>query len=181
MSLITIRTAVADAIRAALPSQVRVEGHGGRFDLGELRRVSTRPPGVFVAVLAFEEIGQYGSYQLTLAAYLVTADAPGTSRGDAALALAGGLARIVRGNRWGLDESEGVPENIAGRNLYGAAIDKHGIAMWGLTWRQRFELLDEDDPDQALNDFITYHGEIDVDPTQNGEPTVADTVQLPQE
>lgn len=181
MSLATIRTAVVDTLRDRLPAPVKVDAHGGRFDGGELKRVSMHPPGVYVAVLGFEQLGQTDSYQLALAAYLITADRPGSDRGEEALLLANTLQAAVKGNDWGHDQAEGVPERISGRNLYGASIDRHGIAMWALSWRQRFELFDDEDPGQALNDFITYHGEIDVDDTQDGEPAVVDTVELPQE
>ncbi len=46
MSLETLRAAVIEIIQTAVTDAIPCTPHGGRFDLGELRRVSAKAPAV---------------------------------------------------------------------------------------------------------------------------------------
>jgi hypothetical protein len=175
-----IQDAVVATIKSGLTDLKTVEAHGGRFDAGEIRRVTAQAPAAFIAVLNFRQVDDRGSNLVTLGAFVTAKDLPGNLRTKQAGALVSALASFIAGNRWGLDDAEGIPQGINGRNLYGSSVDRKGVALWAITWQQRFEL--DDAPDlEELNSFITYHGAIDVDPLQDGEPLAADTVTLPQE
>lgn len=181
MSLITLRDAIAAELAAAIPELKTCEGHGGRFDLQELRRVAAKAPAVFVACLGFGDAEEEGdtTAELSWAAYVVTKDAPGKPRDEAALAIAQALAVHIPGNRWGLDDAEGRPEGIRGQNLYSDRLDKQGVAMWAISWRQRMNLGGAVDSAE-LAAFVTFHAEHSMAPG-DGEPAATDEVTLPQE
>ena len=90
---------------------------------------------------------------------VLTRDAPGLPRGTAARNLVDALElQIFQGvdrtdektgetrcsNRWGLD-GVGPVEQVRSQNLYSGMIDKHGVALWAVSWRQSVRLrpLDE--------------------------------------
>jgi len=175
-----IQDAIVATIKNGLTDLKTVEAHGGRFDAGEIRRVSAKAPAAFIAVLNFRQLNNHGSHMVTLGAFVTARDLPGNLRTKQAGALVSALATFISRNRWGLDDAEDIPQGISGRNLYGSNVDSKGVALWAITWQQRFELDDQVDVEE-LNSFITYHGAIDVDSIQDGEPLAADTVTLPQE
>lgn len=180
MSLLAIRDAVVDEFQAATElSQLKtLAPHGGRFDIEELRQIAAKAPALFVAILQVSDTeegsdGLVGDVQF--GAYVVTKDHPGQERDVGALALVQAVGLRIVGNRWGLDAAEGRPERIRADNLYGQAIDKHRIAMWGITWRQRMVLGGELDPatlDALQFIDVTY----DLDPDSEAEPEHSDSV-----
>ena len=119
------------------------EVHDGRFDLGELKRISTRTPAVYVACLGTPRMEDPGTEQTDavkqLAIYVVTKNAPGLSRGEAARNLVEALETYLPRARWGL-RGIGAAENVRSENLYGGAIDRQGIALWAVSWRQALRL-----------------------------------------
>jgi len=180
VSLLAIRNAVvADLQGASELSQLETcEAHGGRFDIEELRHVAAKAPAVYVAILQVSNTeegfeGLAGDVQF--GAYVVTKDHPQQSRDVGALAIVQALQLRLVGNRWGLDAAEGRPERIRADNLYGRAIDKHHIAMWGVTWRQRLVIggaLDAATLDALQYVNVTY----DLDPDSPDEPEYSDNV-----
>lgn len=175
-----IQDAIVSTIKSGLTDLKTVEPHGGRFDAGEIKRVSARAPAAFVSILNTRQAGRSDSDVVTIGLFVSAKDLPGNHRGAQAGALVSALLALVKNNRWGLDDAEGIPQGVNSRNLYGTNVDRQGIALWAITWQQQFEIGDEPDLEE-LNSFITYHGAIDVDPLQDGEPLAADTVTLPQE
>ena len=133
------------------PGLKTCEVHDGRFDLGELRRVSTRTPAIFVACLGTLEVESRGTGQVDavkqLAAYVITRNSVGLPRGQAARNLVDGLEiYLLRGReedarpgRWGLS-GVGPAERIRAQNLYSGPIDKQGIALWAVSWQQKLLL-----------------------------------------
>ncbi|CUR45508.1 hypothetical protein BN2364_1067 [Alloalcanivorax xenomutans] len=183
MSLISIQQAIVDGFKAALPALQTCERHGGRFDAGELNRISRRVPALFVASLNIGDVrsGHDGlSCDVTYGAFLITKDQPGQSRDLVSLALLDAALKTVADNRWGLDAAETLPANISASNLYGANIDRQAVAMWGITWRQRMNAGSDVD-DSELADFLTFHADYDVAPGVDDNPIATDHVALPQE
>lgn len=154
----TARQAIVAAIQAELGPDVTVEAHGGRFDRAELARYSKRAPAVLVAALGFPRVAERPRARpsVQFAAFVVCRDAPGASRDTQALTLAEALVRLIPGNRWSLDDLE-APEPPSAQNLYNGDIDRLGIAMWAVSWRQVVALTPLRDI-ADLADFATFHG-----------------------
>lgn len=182
MSLLTLRQAIVDDLKANVPNLKTCEGHGGRFDATELKRVAMRAPAVFVACLGLADVeeGHDGvAGTLTWGAFVVTRDTPGSSRDQAALAVLQAILVRLPGNRWGLDQAEGRPERVSAQNLYSATVDRLGVALWAVSWRQRMVIGGELDP-AMLDVFATFDARYDLDTSQDGEPVAEDTVTMPQ-
>ncbi|SBW13035.1 conserved hypothetical protein [uncultured Alphaproteobacteria bacterium] len=129
------------AIRAALPELREVAEHPGRFDLDEAKRIFAAVPGVRVAFLGVSHFERdpagYLDAVCTFAAVIAT-NASGQQAQSAAsfaAAIACAIAVLADRNDWGLD---GVDAAQVTRidNLYGAAVDSFGLALWGVAWSQ---------------------------------------------
>ncbi|MDH5185173.1 MAG: DUF1834 family protein [Gammaproteobacteria bacterium] len=180
MTLLELRAAIVANIKAAFPTLKTCDGHAGRFDLTELKRISTRAPAVYVACLAIGSAEENGdiSAEISWAAYVITRDEPTVKRDESALAIVHALIAHIPGNRWELDDAETRPVAIRAQNLYSASIDKQGIAMWAITWRQQMNLGGAVNLAE-LNAFVTVHADHSLAPG-NDEPAAIDEVTLEQ-
>lgn len=161
MSLLALRTAIVNGLAAQLGASVRsVEAIAGRIDDAELKRMLANAPAAFVAVLGVPEAdrNRSGQYELTatVVVFLATASRPGSPRDAAALTLATALLQIVPTNAWGLADAN-EPQGIRAENLYSTALDKQGLALWAVTWRQEI-CVGGLDP-ATLVDFKTFHAD----------------------
>ena len=144
----TYRRMIGDAVRAAMPELKDVSGHPGRFDLEELRRTSVRAPAVRIAILGAPRIGEVSDERiratLSMAAFVITKDAPGLPRDEAAVNITEGLIRLVSLNQWQADGQAGfgigLPEEIRADNVFAAATDRAGVALWAVSWKQTLVL-----------------------------------------
>lgn len=185
MSTVAVRTAIVNTIRTALGATAKhVGAHSGRFDAGELARVSVNAPAVFISALAQSGINNSnGSSSATVswAAFVVTTNVPQVPRDVSALLVVDILKRVIPDNRWGLEEeAESLPKNIQAQNLFSADIDARGVAMWALSWQQ--DIADATDINTLFNelsDFLRMDTTTDVDPAQGQEPELVQTVELP--
>ena len=128
------------------PQRVDCAVHDGRFAPDELDRFVVRAPAVRVAALAAADAldsggqpdgGELVTIDLRLAAVVIAAEIPGTSRGEAARALAD---RIMFGIalEYGWHPAAGEPREIRAGNLYSGKLDaSKAIALWGVSWRQQ--------------------------------------------
>ena len=128
------------------PQPVDCAVHDGRFAPDELDKFVVRAPAVRVAALAAADAldsggepdgGELVTIDLRLAAVVIAADSPGTSRGEAARALAD---RIMYGialeSAW--LPAAGDPREIRAGNLYNGKLDaSKAIALWAVSWRQQ--------------------------------------------
>lgn len=177
MSLLTLRQAIVDDLTANLPALKTCEGHGGRFDANEVKRVAAKAPALFVACLGVSDTdeapdGIAGTVQW--GAFVVARDTGASGRDEGGLAILQALLLHLPGNRWGLDQAEGRPQAIRAQNLYSATVDKMGVAMWAVSWRQRMVIGAELDP-ATLDVFATFDAVYDLDqPTGSGEPEAND-------
>tara|TARA_B100000700_G_scaffold140319_1_gene156343 strand:+ start:230 stop:775 length:546 start_codon:yes stop_codon:yes gene_type:complete len=175
----TVRQAIVTSLGDALGAPVLIESHGGRFDRAELARYSKRAPVVLIAAMSLPSVGERGSMTLPtvqFAAFVICRDAPGEPRDTQALTLAEALVRHITGNRW---EQESVqrPERINAENLYSGEIDRLGIAMWAVSWRQAIELSSRRDP-ATLADFERYRATHQVG--TDDDPDTKSQADLPQ-
>lgn len=143
MTIIDVLEAIQAGVNAALPALKRCEVHGGRFDLKELRRVATKTPAVFVSLLAAPEIKVVVTGErdvtLSIAIYIITADKPRLPRNVSAINILQALLLLIPINDWGLKKIN-PPELITAQNLYSGDVDKHGIAMWAISFKQTVRL-----------------------------------------
>ena len=79
-----------------------------------------------------------------LAAFVVTRDRTGEPRGKAARAIAAALLLLIPRARWGLADF-GTAERLQARNLYSGEVDKEGVALWMVSWRQTLRLETDED------------------------------------
>jgi hypothetical protein len=143
MSIMTLLNAIKMAIHTALPELRRCEVHGGRFDLAELKRVATQTPAVFVSLLATPSLETPGTgehdIELSIAIYVVTSDKVSLPRVVSVVNLTQALLMLIDLNKWGLVKV-GLPADINSQNLYSGDVDKHGIAMWAISFKQKIRL-----------------------------------------
>ncbi|NDV20922.1 hypothetical protein GO013_16040 [Pseudodesulfovibrio sp. JC047] len=183
MSLETLRTGIVGSIDAVTPDSVTCDSHGGRFDEKELRRISAKAPAAFVAMLGFSDLkASGGDYEAVVSwgIFVVAKDIPKVSRDLVALSVVDVLARHVAGNTWGMDDVLGVPVGVRADNLFAASIDKIGVAMWAVTWRQHMRIGQAmpDDVLATLDLFSTFDAKF---PVGADVPTAEDKVSLPQD
>lgn len=145
MSIMTLLNAIKTAINTELPELRRCEVHGGRFDLAELKRVATQTPAVFVSLLATPSLETPGTgehdIELSIAIYVVTSDKVSLPRVVSVVNLTQALLMLINLNKWGFTKTKiGVPADINSQNLYSGDVDKHGIAMWAISFKQKIRL-----------------------------------------
>ncbi|MDQ7091758.1 MAG: DUF1834 family protein [Methylococcales bacterium] len=143
MSITDVLDAIQTKVDEALPALRRCEVHGGRFDLKELRRVATKTPAVFISLLAAPEIKivATGERDITLliGVHIVTSDKPRLPRNVSVINILQALLLLIPINDWGLKKID-PPESINAQNLYSGDVDKHGIAMWAISFKQTVRL-----------------------------------------
>ena len=131
--------AIAGDLRTRLPALKTCEVHDGRWDAEEVKRWVVATPAVLVSWLGTAKTETPGllwtDCEQQLAAFVVTRDAPGLGRGEAARALVDWLLLYVPRARWGMSDI-GEATGLRAANLYSRAIDKTGVAMWMVSWRQ---------------------------------------------
>ena len=96
-----------------------------------------------VACLGVAEVEDSGDERsdavLQLAALTIVRDTPGLGRATAATAIVDRLILGIPRDRWGI-AGIGAARNLRAENLYSGEIDKTGVAIWGVLWRQTLNL-----------------------------------------
>lgn len=166
-----------EAVRAELaglfPDLKACQVHDGKFNQAELKRIATKTPALLVALLGVTKVTDPGTEQsdaeLQLAAFVVTRSSPGLDRGPAARALMEALLIHVPRTRWGLT---GVSSgrDVRAQNFYAGEIDRQGVALWAVSWRQPVRLGDsifDDDGTLPSRLYVAFEGE-DYEELTNG-------------
>jgi phage gp37-like protein len=139
VSLLGLRAAIVAGCKAAVPSLRTCEAHGGRFAPEDLKRYATGAPAVLVACLGAVSVEQTAEGEadgmLRWAAFVLATDKAGHPRDAGALAVVEALLSRIPGNRFA-DAANTIPYDLRADNLYSGAVDKLGIALWAITWRQ---------------------------------------------
>lgn len=171
MSIDTALTSIVAGISEALPQLKTCDSHDGRFDLNELKRISTKAPAVYVAALATGDLrGDIGTeVPVTFAAYVITREERRMPRDRQARVLVAALLALINGNTWNDDNITEAPMRVRAQNLYSARSDRDGVAMWAVTFTHpvRIDQLDA----STLDDFLTFAGTS----TDDEENTVIET------
>ncbi|MGR6871238.1 hypothetical protein ACU6U9_02770 [Pseudomonas sp. HK3] len=161
-SINTFLSAIKDRLHEVLPELNTCDVHDGRFDVSELKRISTKAPAVFVALLKVPSTKTNSEDQLeadlSLVAYIVTKEAHKLDKGEAARNLSEAIMILVKNERWSTIEIERASD-IRGDNLYSGAIDKQNIALWAITWKQTITLGDKyiNEDDFLPSEFYAVH------------------------
>lgn len=143
MRIVDLLNAIQTDFKAHITGLKACELHGGRFDLAELKRIAGRAPAIYLSVLGNPGLDDPGTGErdvaLSLAAFVVTTDRRGLPRFEAAINLVESLLTHIPDNRWGQEGTFGA-QQVTSRNFYNGSIDKHGVALWGVTWKQPLRL-----------------------------------------
>lgn len=151
-----------------------VQEYGGEFDAAEVEQVSFSAPAVFIAVLGWR--GMPASTRLTgkhvrqyrLGAFIATKHAKRELRMRVAMTIA---ERMTIGLRtWAPHvstpiEIAGLEDEPTAENLFSRGIDKRGMALWLVDWRQ---CIRPTVPLEQLYDLVAVDI---VDTTQQGATT----------
>lgn len=144
--------AVCARILEWLPDLGECAVHDGRFSATEVARWAVKAPAVRVSSLGIVEVGDSGDEQCEpvhqLASVVITRETAGLPRGMAARNIVDRLISGIPRERWGLG-GVGAATNLRADNLYSGSLDKKGVALWGVLWRQTLRLgrpVDEDCP-----------------------------------
>ena len=137
---------IAAGVREALPGLKTCAVHDGRFRAAELGRWALRAPAVLVAWLGTPKTETPGvlwtDCDHQFGAFVVTRDSPGLKRGQAARSIVYVLLLLLPRARWGFFSAAGIgaAEQVRAANLYSGEVDKAGVALWAVTWRQALRL-----------------------------------------
>lgn len=175
MSAILLDQVLAHVRSLFTPAEVAtVQEYGGEFDAAEVDQLSFSAPAVFIAVLGWR--GMPTSTRLTgkhvrqyrLGAFVTTKHARRELRMRSAMTIA---ERLVIGLRtWAPHVSSpieiaGLEDEPTAENLFSRAIDKRGMALWLVDWRQ---CIRPTVPLEQLYDLVAVDI---VDTTQQGATT----------
>lgn len=186
MSLELVKAAIIQQLATEYRQTRRVnqvEGHRGRFEtVDEIKRLGVRCPTLLVSADSLRNLGEnYGRHQgiwgeAAFCIYIMTRDLPGQPRETQAEQLVGALAHTITDNDWGQDAQN--PKNPDARNLTTTAIDRLGISLWAIAWRQSIRI--DESQSVPLGDFERL--DIDYDLAEGeGEPVATDHITLEQE
>lgn len=148
--LLQLRTAVLDAIKAALPG-FEVAGHLGRFAATDLNQFLVKAPAVRVAVLGLSNvraIGENGDHlraDVKMAVFVVTKDqGDRLGREEIAVAAVERICLLATGARWGLRFASPAEAPTA-QTLFNDATLAKGVALWAIDLTQPVILAPADD------------------------------------
>ena len=143
----------ADSIRAVLPQLRDCRGIAGRLNLDEIKRRGINAPAVLVSRLGARQSQAYAGplqvFRVNMAAFVVTRDAVGLAREDAAQAITGTLLRLIPENTW-RQIGVGPAEKVAEQALATTDTEKNAISLWAVTWEQDVTLQGPPEPDEIV-------------------------------
>lgn len=137
-----VQDAILEAAREALPGLAQVEPYAGQFGADGPTQGRVMAPSFFVAALdAPLAQHQPGDGRMALdvrwTAYCLARNARGPAqRGRDAMSMAVAFAQVVQDAQWGLAPDVQHARLEGAQNLYSAALDGKGFALWAVTWRQ---------------------------------------------
>lgn len=158
-----------------------VERHIGRFnEVDDIKRwMSGKDGGVRICaqrVVNYYNEGNRLIGTVEFAAFVFCADLFAYAKDQRAEVIAGRLAKalMIKGG-WLGTQAKKAPDGVRSDNLYTTAIDKIGLGIWGVTWRQDWPL---DDPiDEAtLDDFLRCNFKAEL---ADGAPACEAMIELP--
>jgi hypothetical protein len=136
--------AVVAGLSAAInDNRVDIADHPGRFTQAELQLLARKKRAVRVAIESMPELVINGPGQIMasplFSAVVICSDVADMPRHQSALDLVQTILQALPHARWGASYLGPVmPKSIRADNLYSGDIDSQGIALWGISWQQKF-------------------------------------------
>lgn len=136
--------ALTDGLSAKLPALRACEAHPGPVTREEIARLSKRTPAVLAACVGAAGVSEAGDGRpdadLRLAAFVLAGDRGGLPRDRAALAAVEGILEWLPRFHPGSGLISGFPQQIRAENLFSGSLDRTGVALWAVSWRQTVRL-----------------------------------------
>lgn len=136
--------ALTAGLSAKLPALGACEAHPGPVTATEIARFSKRTPAVLAACVGVAGVSEAGDGRadadLRMAAFVLAGDRSGLSRDRGALAVVEGILEWLPRFHPGSGLIAAPPEQIRAENLFSGALDRAGVALWAVSWRQRLRL-----------------------------------------
>ncbi|NVK42112.1 MAG: hypothetical protein HWE39_12800 [Oceanospirillaceae bacterium] len=152
MKINEILDGIKTQLKTQFPELKTCEIHDGRFDVSELKRVSTKTPAMHISVLGLPMSSDQSTEEVnvdaSLVIYVITSDQPKLSKGESARNLVEALIPTVSHQRWGVMQT-GKAESINAQNLFNSTAN-HGIALWAVTWRQNLTIGSEPEQESFM-------------------------------
>lgn len=169
-----LEDAIICRLREAFDGRVKEVDHKpAKFDADELLRILNQAPAIYVAFLGWQRVERPpGSVRATFGAYIVAANASGEvarRRGDQVTIGAYEMAILTAATleRWLPEGAAGPMEVQSCENLYATAFEKAGRTVYGLVCDVPVQIQDDWSQALTLDDFITFHGDVDIPPFGN--------------
>ena len=180
MTVASVRAEIAKHYRTAL-GHVAVYEHGGTFGLEDLLRYARKPPALIISALGIPTIEVESTVavaNVVFAGFCVAKDQSRQKRDVGALLLAE-AALVETVNQYWNDSASGTPKSANALNMYTAALDKVGIALWAVRWEQRVDLTRNSET--TLDDWETFYATYEVgDDDTLDDDTDTDVTELDQ-
>lgn len=176
MSLAQVRAEIARYLNNAIDSVAVIE-HGGPFTLEELKRVAARAPALVVTCLGVPALEVQGTVVVAHAVWAVfgvTKNEQRRKRDVAGLLLAESVMVEVPHQTWNGSASK-APRDVTAANLYSSELDRQGVSLWAIRWRQQVDL--QRNAITTLDDFETFFATYVIGDAD--APVTEDQVDLP--
>ena len=136
-------TLIAQKVTGIIPGLAQCEGITGRFDVNRLKRTGIQTPAVLISLMGLRQSQGYAgpvhTYTADFAAFVVTKDAVGLKRHEAAGAIVQAVLRLTPDNNWG-QSGVGHAMDVQATSLSNEELEKQGVALWGVSWTQQVQL-----------------------------------------
>lgn len=134
---------VADSIRTVLPGLRTCKGMVGRFDVEELKRQGLASPAVLVSRTGARQAqvlaGPFKTFEIEMAAFVVTKDEMGLGRDEAAANICTALLIHIPEKTWG-QVGVGAAVGVREQPLITGASQRLATSLWAVTWSQPVSL-----------------------------------------
>lgn len=143
-ALATLTADIAARVATRLPGLRTCKGVSGRFDLDKLKSGPFPTPTVLISRISMNQSTTYAgtihSYDIQMAAYVITTDQLGLMRDEGAAAIAQALLRLIPDQTWGLEWMLGSARDVAENLIVTEQTEKAGINLTAITWTQSIGL-----------------------------------------
>jgi hypothetical protein len=140
-----LTTRIAGIIHARLPGLATCKGVTGRLDLEALKTTTFPAPAVVVSRIGMGQAEGYSgpawSYDLQMAAFVITVEKLGLRRDEANAAICQQLLGLIPGRVWALPDYLDGARNVAETPIVTALTEKAGLALTAITWSQQIGLI----------------------------------------
>jgi len=182
MNLASYRDAIVDYFDTTF-SELNVSAHGGEFDLQSVLRYAKADPALVISVNQAETDKSQRDgvvFNVRVSAVVMARSRAGEPKDERALRIGSYVMRELAdfpGQTFGITTADlQAPRSIRGVNLFSTEIDKHQLALFGVSWEQLVDITP--DTAEAYDDFETFFAEYDLGPDPDDEIEAEDTVDL---